>query len=199
LGYTCFCGTASADSEVIPAKGHTRGETVSSAFKDANGAPNYFENMVSICVCSVCNENAEFEDKDTALFTSKGYSFSKFDSSAISYTIYVNHSAIEKYGVGIKFGIVVSATVNGTPLSIVDGEIKTADKTVLMGMENAEYKYSILQAKITNIGDGKQLHCNAYVVENEQITYLGHDNSNVVAEIISYDYLMNKYDPKEEN
>ena len=198
-GFVCFCGTASEESELIPANGHTRGEFVSSAFPVVNGAPNYFENMVAICVCSVCNENAEFEEADTALFTSKGYSFSKYDSSAISYTIYVNHSAIEKYGVGIKYGIVVSATVNGTPLSIVDGEIKTADKTVLMGMENAEYKYSILQAKITNIGDGKQLHCNAYVVENEQITYLGHDNSNVVAEIISYDYLMNKYDPKEEN
>lgn len=198
LGYTCFCGTASADSEVIPAKGHTRGETVSSAFKDANGAPNYFENMVSICVCSVCNQNAEFEDKDTALFTSKGYSFSKFDSSAISYTIYVNHSAIEKYGVDIKYGIVVSAKANGTPISLENGEIAVGEKTVLMGVENSEYKYSILQAKITNIGEGKLLHCNAYVVENEAITYLGHDVSNVKAEVISYDYLMQNYDPEED-
>ena len=197
-GFVCFCGKASEESALSPATGHQKGEFVSSAYPSVNGAPNYFANMIAIYVCADCSENAEFDVENSALFGKKGYSFSENDSSQFSYTIYVNHDAVALYGEGIKYGIFASAVTNGTPLTVVDGNIVGGEKTVAMEMQNASEKYSIIQVKLTNIGEGKELHVGAFASQNNTVTYLTHDSVSTVAEIVSHAILVEKYPSKED-
>lgn len=197
-GFVCFCGKASEQSVVLPATGHSKGDFVSSAYPISNGAPNYFENMIAIHVCAVCGVDAEFTVEDSALFGKKGYSFSEMNSKEFSYTIYVNSDAIAQYGNGIKYGIFASATTNGTPLSVVDGKVVGNEKTVAMEMQDANEKYSIIQVKLTNVGEGKELHLGAFASQNEAITYMGHDSVSAVAEVISHAILVEKYTSKED-
>ena len=141
-GYVCFCGVASAESTVIEATGHKASDTIIEKYftKNEDGSINYFANMIKVCECTVCQENAEFEMADTALFaTDKGYSFSETDASSISYTLHVNVDAIKAYLVenaGFKYGIVVSANTASNPISLVDGAInKEAAKTVIVELQ----------------------------------------------------------------
>ena len=197
-GFVCFCGKASEESVVIPANGHQKGEFVSSAYPVLNGAPNYFANMIAIYVCADCSENAEFDVENSALFGKKGYSFSENDSSQFSYTIYANTEAIALYGEGIKYGIFASAITNGTPLTVVDGAIVSGEKTVAVEMQNASEAYSIIQVKLTNVGEGKELHLGAFASQNNMVTYLTHDSVSAIAEVVSHAILVEKYPSKED-
>ena len=67
-----------------------------------------------------------------------------------------------------------------------------------MEMQNASEKYSIIQVKLTNIGEGKELHLGAFASQNNTVTYLTHDSVSTVAEIVSHAILVEKYPSKED-
>lgn len=206
-GYVCFCGVASAESTVIEATGHKASDTIIEKYftKNEDGSINYFANMIKVCECTVCEANAEFEMADTALFaTDKGYSFSETDASSISYTLHVNVDAIKAYLVenaGFKYGIVVSANTASNPISLVDGAInKEAAKTVVVELQGLTNVFEYVVTKLTFAKDYQEseLFCQAYAVEDTNITYLGHDSVSINAEVISHAILVEKYDSKED-
>lgn len=189
----CFCGYSFGKTEVIPMTGHALKEIIDTYYPLQNGAHNYYENRVNLCICQKCADEYEVEIENTALFNKKGYSYSEFDSSAYAFTIYVNTDAVSEYGEALKYGIVVSANVNGAPISIVNGAITHDDKTVVVEFQDTDTDYSIITAKLTNIKAGTSLHLSAYAVENERVSYLGHNSVNAIAETISHEILLEKY------
>ena len=204
-GYVCFCTKPSPESETIKALGHKRGDTViSTAFPMANGAYNYFANMISVCPCATCGVNADFEEANTALFaTDKGYSFSETDASSISYTLHVNKDAIEAYmkdNIGFMYGIVVSASPSASPIKVENGAVSGVGNTLVIEMQNTEYTYSYVRAKLTFGEDflGKEFNCQAYVVDNSALTYVGHEGVSLEAEVVSHAILVEKYESKED-
>jgi hypothetical protein len=192
-GYKCFCGVASENAEVVPALGHEKNELLAKYFAEVNGTLDYYNDMVTEHSCTRCTETVFGWEKDTALFTKKGYSYSQFDSSSFSYTIYVNADAIKSYNAELLYGIVVSANVNGAPISYADGAISHDNKTILVEFQNAEIAYSIITAKLTNVAEGTDLHLSAYCVDSGAVSYLGHDTVTTVCETISHEALLTKY------
>ena len=198
----CFCKTMiSAETvEGSVALGHNKdGAQILTYFQQgADGAYNYFLDVMEEYECQRCREAVVSAVENSALFGKKGYSFSENDSSQFSYTIYANTEAIALYGEGVKYGIFASAVTNGTPLFIVDGNIVGGEKTVAMEMQNASEKYSIIQVKLTNIGEGKELHLGAFASQNNTVTYLTHDSVSTTAEVVSHAILVEKYPSKED-
>ncbi len=192
-GYACFCGVASDAAETIPALGHEKNALLAKYFAEVNGTLDYYNDMVTEHSCTRCTETVFGTEKDTALFTKKGYSYSQFDSSSFSYTIYVNADAIKSYNAELLYGIVVSANVNGAPISYLDGKISHDDKTIAIEFQNTSVAYSIITAKLTNVDATTELHMSAYCVDNGVVSYLGHDAVNEVAETISHEILLTKY------
>ena len=192
-GYKCFCGKASEEATVVPALGHEKNELLAKYFAEVNGTLDYYNDMVTEHSCTRCTETVFGWEKDTALFTKKGYSYSQFDSSSFSYTIYVNADAIKSYNAELLYGIVVSANVNGAPISYADGVISHDNKTILVEFQNTEIAYSIITAKLTNVAEGTDLHLSAYCVDNGAVSYLGHNTVTAVAETISHEALLTKY------
>ena len=191
-GYKCFCGVASEGAEVVPALGHDKNELLAKYFAEVNGTLDYYNDMVTEHSCTRCTETVFGWEKDTALFTKKGYSYSQFDSSSFSYTIYVNADAIKAYNEALLYGIVVSANVNGAPVTYADGVISHDNKTIAVEFQNTEIAYSIITAKLTNVGEGTSLHLSAYCVDNGAVSYLGHDTVTTVCETISHEALLTK-------
>ena len=209
-GYVCFCEAVDETrSEVIEALGHKASETIIDKYfiKNADGSYNYFENMVKLCECTVCNENAEFEIADTALFiTNKGYSFSETDASSFSYTLHVNVDAIKAYlaeNAGFKYGVVVSANTANNPISIVEGAVnKNVAQTIIVELQGSTSVYEYVMTKLTFDADnqGKELICQAYAVDgaDNTVSYLGTDKTTINAEVISHAILVEKYESKED-
>ena len=187
----CFCGHSFGKTEVIPMTGHTLKKIVDTYYPLVNGAHNYYANRVNLCSCQSCTDEYEVEIKDTALFNKKGYSYSEYDASTFSYTIYVNTDAIKEYSV--MYGIVVSANANGAPISLADGKIAHDNKTVVLEFQDTEIDYSIITAKLTNVSANTTLHLSAYAIEGEEISYLGHDTVSKIAETVSHEILVQKY------
>ena len=198
-GYECFCGVASETAEIVPALGHAKNELLAKYFAEANGTLDYYNDMVTEHSCTRCTETVFGTEKDTALFTKKGYSYSQFDKTSFSYTIYVNADAIKAYNEALLYGIVVSANVNGAPVTYADGAISHDNKTILVEFQNTEIAYSIITAKLTNVSEGTELHLSAYCIDNGAVSYLGHDTVTAVAETVSHEALITKYPDGKEN
>ncbi len=192
-GYECFCGKASDTAEVVPALGHEENELLAKYFASVNGTLDYYNDMVTEHSCTRCDATVYGTVYGTALFTKKGYSYSQYDSTTFSYTVYVNAEAIKAYNEALLYGIVVSANVSGTPISYADGAISHDDKTIAIEFQNTSVAYSIITAKLTNVGATTELHMSAYCVDNGVVSYLGHDAVNEVAETISHEILLTKY------
>ncbi len=206
-GITCFCGLPKeGSSTTVPASGHKAGDTIIKKYFTVNedGSINYFANMVKVCACTVCSVEAEFEMEDTALFaTDKGYSFSETDKSSISYTLHVNLEAMKAYlaeNAGFKYGIVVSANPSEAPITYADNTISHDAKTLVFEMQGTTYMYEYVMAKLTLDTDyqAKELHCQAYAIENNTITYVGQNSVSASAEVISHAILVEKYGKKDE-
>ncbi len=188
----CFCGLSLGKVEVIPMTGHTLKEVIDTYYPLVNGAHNYYGNRVNLCSCQSCTDEYEVDIENTALFVKKGYSYSEADTSTFSYTVYVNTDAVKEYG-NIMYGIMVSANANGTPISVVDGKIAHDGKTIVIEFQNTEVAYSIITAKLTNVNPSTELHLSAYAIEGEDVSYLGHDTVNKIAETVSYEILLEKH------
>ncbi len=206
-GFVCFCGVASSESEVIKATGHKASDVINSKYftQNADGSINYFANMIKLCDCTACDaKDVEFEMKDTALFAKdKGYSFSETDPSLISYTLHVNIEAIKAYmqeKPAFMYGIVVSANPSEAPIAYANGTISHDAKTLVFEMQATEYVFEYVMAKITLESDYQEntLNCQAYAIENNTVTYVGHDSVSAKAEVISHKILVGKYESKED-
>ena len=178
-----------------PATGHKPSDTVIERYfaKTSDGASNYFENQLIISPCANCGTQNEFTLENTSLFTKKGYSYSQYDASTVSYTIYINREAIESYNPALLYGIVVSANPSGAPISYIDGAISHDNKTIAMEFQSTDVAYSIITAKLTNVAENTELHLGAYCVDNGAVSYLGHDTVSAICEAISYAILTEKY------
>ena len=172
--YYCVCGTLVKIEGVEDALGHDSTNADYSFYFEGN---NYFENAVEEYNCKRCSKAVATEIKNSALFTSKGYSKS---SDAIVFVIVANTEAIDDYnertGKSIKYGIVASQARADGKLIKEDGSVQ--DNYVL----NADFtgtKYSLLQIKITGISSANysaSLHCCAYVVDSS-VYYLYADSN----------------------
>lgn len=192
-GFKCFCGKASDTATVVPALGHEKNELLSKYFASVNGTLDYYNDMITEHSCTRCQDTVIDTEDGTALFTKKGYSYSQYDSSTFSYTVYVNYDAIKAYNSELLYGIVVSASVDGTPISYDNGTLSHGDKTIAVEFQNTDTRYSIITAKLTNVADGTNLHLGAYCVDSGVVSYLGNDAVSNVCEIISHEILLEKY------
>ena len=146
------------------------------AVSETNTAPNYFANVMHQYFCSQCNENVEKAEPNTNLFTEYGYSASEEDASKISYIVYANAELISAYaeykGVEVKYGLVVSASPSGTPLTYADGKLVADATTVKVEMSGTSYNK--LTVMVTNVPTNMALHCNGYIAVDGAISYLNH-------------------------
>ncbi len=182
----CFCGkemsfVAVEGSEAL---GHLYDNLTDMYFVDGN----YFADAMHVYFCSQCNENIERQEMGTKLFTNLGYSANEENSSMIYYEVLTSVENINAYkeftGVELRYGLVVSATPDGTPLTIVDGALVTDANTIKMEMTGTQYNK--ITIKVTNLSENAQLHCNGYVVVDGVISYLNHKTVDSEATTVTH-------------
>ena len=192
----CFCGFVmeSTDKEGgEKALGHTsEGATVVMYFPLLNGAPNYFADAHNKYNCPRCNEEQDEVAEGTALFVGdRGYSYEEAGTSVL-YRLHVNVDNIKAYSGAFRYGIIVSGAPSTAPITLVDGAITYGEKALVFEMQSANYAFDYIQAKVTNIGEA-ELNCQAYAIDNNVVTYIGHNNVNTLAEIVTYDAIVEAY------
>ena len=156
--------------------------------------PNFFANAKYQHMCQVCNEIYLGKDVEgTALFVMKGISVEEGEeSSAISHTLAVNLTAIEKYnaflqeGNEAKYGMLAGIVKSGTNGKVINSDgTPVADETVV-SLRRDGTNYSLMQVKISNITDpDAALYCCAFTVVGEDVYYLLNDNVTDAATPVS--------------
>ena len=162
----------------------------------------YISEFCSYAKCDRCPNVSEAKVVD-ALFTSKGYSKS---DDAFMYDIKVNFDAIdaykefykEKFGkdVEINYGLVISGNTSLTELLDSDG--KENDNVIKMTFDGTVY--SNIQIKFMGIVDPEKeinnsntyIHACAYVIEDENIFYIGDGATDTVSKLICYNDIKNE-------
>jgi hypothetical protein len=177
----------------VPKLGHEKNELLAKYFAEVKGTLDYFNDMITEHSCTRCKDTIYGTEKDTALFTKRGYSFSQYDDTSFSYTINVNTKAIEAYNSELLYGIIVSASPSGAPIAYADGKISHDEKTIALEFQNTDVAYSIISAKLSSIPSGAKLHLGAYCVDNGAVSYLSHNTVDTVCETISHAILLEKY------
>lgn len=149
---------------------------------------NYYANMYVLHVCKYCkNEEA---DKYAPIFEKMGYSAAEDDTTAISFSTSVDFDSLAKYEemkeTSIQYGMIVSASASTTPIkNVVDGEIELDVATINVSLTDTDYtKFTV---KITGLPTEQSLNCCGYIVENDSVTYLGHNTTSEEAEIITHE------------
>lgn len=174
----CFCGKelSFVADEGSVALGHNYDNLTDKYYPLVNGVANYYADAMHVYFCEQCNETIEKAEEGTSLFTKYGYSVSESDSKNISYIVYSNAALIKAYAeyknVVISYGLVVSASADGTPLTYSEGSLVTDANTVKAEMQGTNYNK--LTLKVYNLPENQALHCNGYVVVGEVISYLNH-------------------------
>ena len=192
----CFCGFVMESTDKVDgekALGHTsKDATVVMYFPLLNGAPNYFEDAHNKYNCSRCNEEQDEVAEGTALFVGdRGYSYEE-NGTSVLYRLHVNVENIKAYSGAFRYGIIVSGAPSTAPITLVDGAITYGAQTLVFEMQSANYEFDYIQAKVTNIGEST-LNCQAYAIDNNVVTYIGHNNVNTLAEIVTYDAIFKAY------
>ncbi|MBE6663954.1 MAG: leucine-rich repeat domain-containing protein [Ruminococcaceae bacterium] len=150
---------------------------------------NYYANMYVLHVCKNCeNETADTEEY-APIFVKIGYSAEEEDTTSISFFTSINYASLLKYeeiaDTKLQYGLIVSAAASSTPIkSVVDGAIELNASTVKVSMTDTEYaKFSV---RISKLPANQTLNCCGYVIENDKVTYLGHESTSAEAEIIDH-------------
>lgn len=198
----CFCGKmlSSKTVEGSVALGHNKaGAQISMYFPQGkDGAYNYFVNATEEYECQRCKETVKNVIEESALFTKKGISIPEFEkSNAINHTIGLNLEAIDNYnkylGAGneIKYGVFAGLEIEGGNPINADGT--SNGNYVMLGLENTDVDYSIIELKIMGITNAEQgLYCSAYVIEGEGVTYLYEGNATKTATAITLNDFLNE-------
>lgn len=158
-------------------------------------AVNYYGNMYVLHACKYCNTEMGDTENYGSMFENKGMSASLDETVAITFSVYINYKAIEKYEEitekQIEYGLIVSAAPSNTPITgTVDGKIQMSANSLSLDMTGAGY--SKIDVKITNIVRNQELNCAGYVLDGGNITYLNYDSAVDKAEILSYDVILEK-------
>lgn len=142
---------------------------------------NFFANAKYQHMCQVCNEIYLGKDVEgTALFVMKGISVEEGEeSSAISHTLAVNLTAIEKYnaflqeGNEAKYGMLAGIVKSGTNGKVINSDgTPVADETVVSFRLDGT-NYSLMQIKISNITDpDAALYCCSFITVGENVYYI---------------------------
>ena len=150
---------------------------------------NYYANMYVLHVCKNCeNETADTEEY-APVFVKIGYSAEEEDTTSISFFTSINYASLLKYeeiaDTKLQYGLIVSAAASSTPIkNVVDGEIELNASTVKVSMTDTDYaKFSV---RISKLPANQTLNCCGYVIENDKVTYLGHESTSAEAEIIDH-------------
>ena len=191
----CFCGALMTSNPVEGSEplGHSKPSTgIVVYFPLVNGAPNYFEDAHNVYTCPRCNEEQDEVAEGTALFVGdRGYSYEE-EGTSVLYRLHVNVENIKAYSSAFRYGIIVSGAPSTKPITLVDGAITYGAQTLVFEMQSANYEFDYIQAKVTNIGEA-ELNCQAYAIDNNVVTYIGHNNVNTLAEIVTYDAIVEAY------
>ncbi len=152
-------------------------------------AVDFYANMYVLHVCVNCASETADTENYAPVFVKMGYSAEEEDTTSISFFTSVNSASLLKYeeiaGTKLQYGLVVSAVATASPIkSVVDGAIELNASTVKVSMTNTVYaKFSV---RISNLPANRALNCCGYVVENDKVTYLGHNGASAEAETIDH-------------
>lgn len=151
----------------------------------------YLSDFVNASSCERCLKNFIVgEPICGALFDDKGYSRAD-DYSAFTYGISLNEKEIAKYelatGNKITYGFILGlAGTESEAGKIIDKNSNAlVSNSVVADLTSVKYQaLNIYNIKVTGITKAEQIsleiYCNAYVIENESVSYLGSvDEKNV--------------------
>ena len=198
----CFCNTL-ISSNVTPgsvALGHIKGENVLIHYPiGENGVTDFFKNAIHSYTCTRdnCGQKVNEEKAESALFTEKGYSKETFEGgAAFTYGIKLNKDAEKAYianGNTVSYGFIIGAeTEEGTSGNIMNADGTTnLQKYVLTDFAESDYKnFSIYNVTLYGLKEEQQkkqsVYCNAYVIANGEVYYIG-KNVTKSAVMISYE------------
>ena len=182
----CFCGAVIDFVQTgADALGHLYNDLRDQSYPNNN----YYANATCVYYCSQCEKDVtEKNVADTNLFTAFGYSANEQDSTNVAFIVYANSDAIVAYsalkGIDIAYGLVVSATPDGTPLSFVNDELTEDANTVKINMTGTNYNK--LTVRVSKLPVDQALHCNGYVVVGTDIYYLNHATVDTEAQNITH-------------
>ncbi|MBE6663481.1 MAG: leucine-rich repeat domain-containing protein [Ruminococcaceae bacterium] len=164
--------------------------------KDADGiddeiveAVDFYANMYVLHACEFCATEMADTEEYASVFVKMGYSADEEDTTSISFFTSINYASLLKYeeiaDTKLQYGLIVSAVATSSPIkSVVDGAIELNASTVKVSMTDTEYaKFSV---RIAKLPANQTLNCCGYVIENDKVTYLGHNKTSAEAEIIDH-------------
>ena len=80
------------------------------------------------------------------------------------------------------YGLVVSANINGKPLTYNENKVESGANSIKIDMSDANY--SKLTVKVSNVAS-YSLHCCGYVSMGGEIAYLNHETVDATAKTVS--------------
>ncbi len=191
----CFCGTPMGAKETAPALGHNK-DLDAPEMWNYNG--NYYANAVYVYHCTVCLENYDSEDvvADSALFVNLGYSTETVGEGEtakgnIVTRTQLNNVAMDNYkailGEEDKVLYGIFAGISAGQKDPVNADATANGNVVICKFENAYY--SKLELRINGIGSvafDTNLFCGAYMIVNDEVTYLTNGSYGKEAQTIKF-------------
>ena len=183
----CFCGKAFAGVENpdAPALGHDKeGAAVTICYPTVNGVTDFFANAIHSYTCQRegCGDKIDEEKQGSALFTEKGYSKAEYQGGdSFTYGIKLNKDAEDEYvanGNVISYGFIIGAIPEGANGNIMNADGTTnLEKYILTDFATIEYTtcsiYNVRMYGLTDEHKAQSVYCNAYVIANSEVYYLG--------------------------
>ena len=125
------------------------------------------------------------------IFTSLGYSIEE-GAYSISLSIKLDHSALYEYmaltGNELEYGLLANVAYPSDYPINSDGTA-TNDQTIFVEMSNTVYVFFAI--KVTGLRYDKKINCCAYVIEDDDVTYINGQTASSKAKWISCDILLN--------
>ena len=191
----CFCGTPMGTQETAPALGHAKDLEADEMW---NYGGNYYANAVYAYHCTRCLENYDSEEEveNSALFTNLGYSTEivgegETAKGNIVTRTQLNNAAMDSYKATLKaedtvlYGIF--AGISAGQANPVNADATANGSVVICKFENA--KYTKLELRINGIGSAAfdtNLFCGAYMIVNDDVTYLTNGSYGKEAQTIKF-------------
>ena len=191
----CFCGASMGTQQTAPALGHAKDLEADEMW---NYGGNYYVNAVYAYHCTRCLENYDSEEEveNSALFTNLGYSTEivgegETAKGNIVTRTQLNNAAMDSYKATLKaedtvlYGIF--AGISAGQANPVNADATANGSVVICKFENA--KYTKLELRINGIGSAAfdtNLFCGAYMIVNDDVTYLTNGSYGKEAQTIKF-------------
>lgn len=156
---------------------------------------NYLTSYAKTDVCQNCS-NEVVTELVGALFTNKGYSKVE-DGSSFTYGIIINDKNIEAYkaktGSSFNYGFIIGAYAEMEQIIDKDGN-SLLTNTVTVDLTEVDFKnLTIYNVKMVGISPEKvktPIYCCAYVIDGEEISYVGNAVTKKAVSVTSYEILV---------